>query len=87
MRTKYQYTINFNLTHNTYLQVSLLQVATPTVVLLVRICNLNFTLPDNVKLVLEDPTICKVFTLIALIVSVKIKDEFKMNKDKYSKYM
>ncbi|KAL5263181.1 hypothetical protein ACHWQZ_G008550 [Mnemiopsis leidyi] len=35
-------------------------VATPTVVLLVRICKLNFTLPQNVKLVLEDPTICKV---------------------------
>ncbi|KAL5263182.1 hypothetical protein ACHWQZ_G008550 [Mnemiopsis leidyi] len=45
---------------NTDRPVSLLQVATPTVVLLVRICKLNFTLPQNVKLVLEDPTICKV---------------------------
>merc|ERR1712176_396255 len=45
---------------NTNRPVSLLQIATPTIVLLVRVCKLNFTLPENVKLVLEDPTICKV---------------------------
>jgi len=45
---------------NTKRPVSLLQIATPAVVLLVRICKLGFMLPDNVKLVLEDPTIIKV---------------------------
>ncbi|XP_063694448.1 uncharacterized protein LOC134826103 isoform X2 [Bolinopsis microptera] len=45
---------------NTNRPVSLLQIATPTIVLLVRVCKLNFTLPENAKLVLEDPTIYKV---------------------------
>ena len=56
---------------NTNRPVSLLQVATPTVVMLVRISKLNFAVPRNVRLVLEDPTIYKVWSLLVWMYSTR----------------
>ena len=52
--------IELDCERNTNRPISLLQVATPTVFILVRLCKMDFLVAKNVRLVLEDPTIYKV---------------------------